>query len=329
MPQQQAILVTGGSGFLGSYCVKLLLERGYHVHTTVRNPNNEKKVAHLKALPGATERLTIFQAELLQEGAFDAAIDGCSVVLHTASPFFLQNQTPETLVEPAVQGTLNVLRSVSRAPHVRRVVLTSSTVSIYVHCGTKPESHVFNEDDWSNEDLMRKNNLWYAVSKTVAEREAWSFVEKLAAPHFDLVTMCPTWILGPMLQPELNQSSQKIFDYMTDVTKEIPLAVKTMVDVRDVALAHIVAFENPNASGRYMLVGAGPTEKEICEAIVAVSPTATVPTTVAPGADPVPLLYDCKKAEKELGIRFIPLTDMVAETCASLIQHGFVKQNTP
>ncbi|KAF0689127.1 Aste57867_19399 [Aphanomyces stellatus] len=324
MAGSNTVLVTGGSGFLGSYCIKLLLERGYRVHTTVRNPNNEKKVAHLKALPGAADRLTIFHADLLQEGSFDASIDGCSVVLHTASPFFLQNQTPETLVEPAVQGTLNLLRSVSRAPHVRRVVLTSSSASVYVHCGTKPATHVFKDDDWSHEDLMRKNEQWYYVSKTAAEREAWSFVAKLTEPHFDLVTMCPTLTLGPMLQPELNQSSQKIFNFMTGATKEIPRAFKTIVAVRDVALAHIVAFENPNASGRYLLIGACPTEKELCDAIVAACPTAQVPTTVAPGADPVMMLTDCSKAEKELAIRFIGTREMVAETCASLIHHGFV-----
>ncbi|KAG9407331.1 hypothetical protein AC1031_002059 [Aphanomyces cochlioides] len=321
----QVVCVTGGSGFLGSYCVKLLLERGYRVHTTVRDPANEKKVAHLKALPGANERLTLFKADLLEEGAFDAAIKNCSVVLHTASPFFLKNQTREALVEPAVQGTLNVLRSAARNPNIRRVVLTSSTVSVYIHLGTKSPDHVFTEEDWSHQELMEKNNMWYGVSKTVAERTAWEFVENLKEPHFDLVTMCPTWILGPMLQPELNESSQKIYDYLVGNTTEIARAVKTVVDVRDVALAHIVAFENPQASGRYLLVGASPTEEEIAAATKAAAPNAPVTTKLATEGEIVPLHCSCAKAERELGIRFYSLNEMVSATANSLTQHGLVQ----
>ncbi|RHY30275.1 hypothetical protein DYB32_004452, partial [Aphanomyces invadans] len=173
--RENVVCVTGGSGFLGSTCIKLLLERGYRVHATVRDPNNAAKVAHLKALSGASDRLTLFGADLLQ--------------------------------------------------------------------------------------------MWYGLSKTIAEREAWEFVRSLVNPHFDMVTMCPTWILGPMLQPELNESSKKIYDYMVGNTKEIMNTVKAMVDVRDVALAHIVGFENPQASGRYLLIGACPSEQEIANAV--------------------------------------------------------------
>ncbi|RHY01582.1 hypothetical protein DYB36_000571 [Aphanomyces astaci] len=271
--KEHVVCVTGGSGFLGSTCIKILLERGYRVHSTVRDPRNEPKVAHLKALPGAAERLTLFAADLLQEGSFDKAIHGAEVVLHTASPFFLTDQTRDNLVEPAVQGTLNVLRSVARAPSVRRVVLTSSTISVYGHCGTKPDSHVFTEADWSREDLMTERKMWYGLSKTVAEREAWEFMQT-TSPHFDLVAMCPTWILGPMLQPALNESNKKIYDYMVGNTPVILNAVKALVDVRDVAMAHIAAFENPQASGRYLLIGACPTEHEIADAVQQACPSA-------------------------------------------------------
>ncbi|RHY57576.1 hypothetical protein DYB30_010706, partial [Aphanomyces astaci] len=319
--KEHVVCVTGGSGFLGSTCIKILLERGYRVHSTVRDPRNEPKVAHLKALPGAAERLTLFAADLLQEGSFDEAIHGAEVVLHTASPFFLTDQTRDNLVEPAVQGTLNVLRSVARAPSVRRVVLTSSTISVYGHCGTKPDSHVFTEADWSREDLMTERKMWYGLSKTVAEREAWEFMQT-TSPHFDLVAMCPTWILGPMLQPTLNESNKKIYDYMVGNTPVILNAVKALVDVRDVAMAHIAAFENPQASGRYLLIGACPTEHEIADAVQQACPSARVPEASADSSPTVPLLYDCSKAEKELGIRFRSLTDMVQGTCDSLQHHG-------
>ncbi|CAK4069828.1 unnamed protein product [Aphanomyces euteiches] len=318
------VCVTGGSGFLGSYCIKLLLERGYRVHTTVRDPANAAKVNHLKELPGANDRLTFFQADLLTEGSFDRAIQGCSVVLHTASPFFMKNQSREGLVHPAVQGTLNVLRSVARTPGVRRVVLTSSSASVYVHCGTKPADHVFTEADWSHEDIMEKNENWYYLGKTLAERQAWEFVDSLPQPHFDLVTLCPTIVLGPMLQPELNQSSLKVYDYVMGNTAEIPRAIKTVVDIRDVALAHIVAFENPQASGRYLLVGASPTEEQIAAAVRAARPNAPVTTTLAPPKDIVSLKCSCIKAETELGLRFHSLDEMVRSMCDSLTSHGLI-----
>ncbi|ETW05152.1 hypothetical protein H310_04159 [Aphanomyces invadans] len=323
--RENVVCVTGGSGFLGSTCIKLLLERGYRVHATVRDPNNAAKVAHLKALSGASDRLTLFGADLLQEGSFDASIKGADVVLHTASPFFLTDQTRDSLVEPAVKGTLNVLRSVARTPSVRRVVLTSSTISIYGHCGTKPDSHVFTEEDWSHEELMAERKMWYGLSKTIAEREAWEFVRSLVNPHFDMVTMCPTWILGPMLQPELNESSKKIYDYMVGNTKEIMNTVKAMVDVRDVALAHIVGFENPQASGRYLLIGACPSEQEIANAVKNAYHSALTPEAPVFEECAAPLLYDCSKAEKELGIRFRNIQEMVQETCDSLRHHGLVK----
>ncbi|KAH9087711.1 hypothetical protein LEN26_019856 [Aphanomyces euteiches] len=320
----QVICVTGGSGFLGSYCVKLLLERGYRVQTTVRDPTNEKKVGHLKALPGANERLTIFKANLLEEGSFDEAIKDCSVVLHTASPVELKNQNRDQLVAPAVQGTLNVLRSAARTPGIRRVVLTSSMAAVYIHCDTKPVEHVFTEDDWSHEELIEKNKMWYCVSKTLAERAAWNFMENLSDAHFDLVAMCPTWIHGPMLQPELNESSEKIYDYLVGNVDEIPRVTRSVVDVRDVAFAHIAAFENPQASGRYTLVAASPTEEEIARAVKAARPNARVASKLAPGTGFVAKHCSSAKAEKELGIRFIPLEDMVRETCDSLTRIGLV-----
>ncbi|KAF0709799.1 hypothetical protein As57867_005740, partial [Aphanomyces stellatus] len=137
-PASTVVCVTGGSGFVGSYVVKTLLERGYTVHATARDVTNPAKVAHLTALPGAQDRLHLFQADLLRDGSFDDAIQGCSVVLHTASPFFSANTTRDNLIEPAVQGTLTVLRSCARTPSVRRVVLTSSTAAISIDMGTLP-----------------------------------------------------------------------------------------------------------------------------------------------------------------------------------------------
>ncbi|KAH9119314.1 hypothetical protein LEN26_011726 [Aphanomyces euteiches] len=316
MPRgEQVVCVTGGSGFIGAYCVKMLLERGYRVHTTVRDPTNAKKVVHLKALEGAIDRLTIFQAELLEEGSFSRAIQGCSVVLHTASPVDLKSDQRDELVEPAVRGTLNVLTS---------ALLTSSTAAVGGHCGTKPPGHVFTEADWSNLELMETNRMWYSVSKTLAERAAWKFMDSLADSPFDLVTICPAWVHGPMLQPALNESCERIYDYLVGNVKEIERTERTVVDVRDVALAHIAAFENPQASGRYLLVASSPTEEEIAAAVRAVCPDAPVATTLAPGTGIARHHCSSMKAVKDLGLRFVSLQEMIRETCEALARHGFV-----
>ena len=175
---EKLVCVTGASGFIASHLVKILLERGYTVHGTVRSTSNATKTQHLLNLPGAADRLKLFEADLLQEGSFDTAVAGCSVVFHTASPFFINGGTEENLVVPAVQGTTNVLDSVAKAGDATRVVLTSSTASVYVNYGAQPADYIYTEADWSNEDLARANGGWYFVSKTAAERAAWSFVEK-------------------------------------------------------------------------------------------------------------------------------------------------------
>ncbi|KDO35249.1 hypothetical protein SPRG_00094 [Saprolegnia parasitica CBS 223.65] len=319
----ETVCVTGGSGFLGSYIVKLLLERGYRVKTTVRNIHDAKKVAHLVALPGAAERLELCQADLLEEGSFDKAIEGCVGVFHTASPFFVKNQTRELLVVPAVQGTLNVLRSCARQATVRRVVLTSSMAAIYVHCDTLPDDHVFTEADWSNEDRMEKLGLWYCLSKTVAERTANAFVAE-TQPAFDLVAMCPTLILGPMLPPTMNESSDKIFKLANGDTKVLSLAGRTLVDVRDVALAHVLGFEKPAANGRYMLVSCYATDKEIVDGMRRVDPTIAVTATASPGQPAPRVNFDTNKARTGLGITFHALDAMLEGTCASLHEHKFL-----
>lgn len=173
MPER--VCVTGAGGFIGSWVVHSLLEHGYIVHGTVRNKN---KSSHLKELPNS-ERLHLFEADLLVEGSFDKAFEGCSGVFHTASPFFFSGVTdPETqMLKPAIDGTLSVLRSVCRTPTIKRVIVTSSLAAIIV--GNYEQDHEFTEEDWSDENLQRSANMWYLLSKNLAERAFWDFYNSL------------------------------------------------------------------------------------------------------------------------------------------------------
>lgn len=335
-PEDGPVCVTGATGYIAAYTVKLLLERGYTVRGTTRNTQPDK-VAHLTALPGARERLTLVQADLLDNSAFDGAIEGCVGVYHMASPFFLAGQTEEALLPPAIHGTKNVLAScLKHKATVKKVVLTSSTAAVYVNYGNKPPEHVYTEEDWSDEDAMKRHGFWYALSKQLAEKAAWELLE---GTGICLATMNPCLVVGPMLQPSLNTSCAAVLAYMNGSKAEIEATPKAIVDVRDVAIAHILAMENSQYSGRTLLIGAsfpwGDAKPWLAEAVPACAdgfPARQQDTNSLPppqdwamGWPGVHTLYDCSKAEK-LGVVFTGAEASIKDTARSLYQHGHFKQ---
>jgi dihydroflavonol-4-reductase len=244
------VCVTGAAGFIASRIVEQLLAQGYRVRGTVRSLRKEKDLAHLRALPGAATRLELVEADLLDSSSFDAAVKGCTHVLHTASPYVLDARDPQRdLVDPAVQGTRNVLLACQRAGTVRRVVVTSSMAAIT----DEPESdHVLTEADWNDKSTLDRNA--YYLSKTLAEREAWRFV-KDEKPSFDVVTINPFLVIGPSLSPGINTSNQMFVDLFGGKYPGIMNLTWGFVDVRDVAHAHVLAMETASASGRYICAG--------------------------------------------------------------------------
>lgn len=251
--QDSSILVTGATGYLASWIVYRLLYSGYSVHATARSLKNESKIAHLRKLEAEfPDKLSLYEADLLLPGSFDQAMTGCSIVIHTASPYFLEKpkNIDNELIKPALNGTLNVLASVNKIESIKRVVLTSSTATLYNDaCDIKA---MVQEDDINPNQNANHNP--YAYSKTVAENAAWE-VEKNQS-RWSLVTIHPSAIFGPSLSQRADSTSVKLLIQFLNGSFRmgVPKLWLGVVDVRDVAEAHIKAATLPDANNRYIIV---------------------------------------------------------------------------
>jgi nucleoside-diphosphate-sugar epimerase len=235
------------------------LEAGLTVHCAVRSPNNAEKVQHLvDAVKGTKGELKFFKADLLDEGSYEEAMKGCSVVFHTASPFNMSvdpAKVDEQLFDPAIKGTKNVLTSVSKTSSVKRVVLTSSvyaTMTDAADCLDEP-NQALTEDSW-NKTASRTYNP-YAFSKVLAEKEAWKIAD--AQTQYKLVVVNPGWVMGPGLKCHATSES---YSFMKTVgqggmASGVPAIGVPVVDVRDVAKIHVAAGFSDKAEGRYLAVG--------------------------------------------------------------------------
>lgn len=249
------VMVTGATGYLGSWVTKGLLDAGITVRAAVRDPQNTNKVAHLNRMAEQTPgTLRLFAGDLLQPGSYDEAMEGCAIVIHTASPILHSTDDPQhDLIEPALEGTRNVLAGVERTPSVTRVVLTSSIVAMYgdaVDIEGYP-GRVLTETCWNT--TSSAGHQPYPYSKTLAEKEAW----RLAAEQrrWDLVTINPAMIVGPALGSAPTSESFSTARMLIDGTARLgaPRLGISAVDVREVAQAHIAAAFLPEARGRYIV----------------------------------------------------------------------------
>ncbi|MBI3478979.1 MAG: NAD-dependent epimerase/dehydratase family protein [Nitrosomonadales bacterium] len=263
---EHKVLVTGAAGYLASWVVKYLLDEGHTVHATVRALSDRKKVQHLLDFAERfPNKLSLFEADLLDEGSFDQAMSGCSVVIHTASPYYLDKpKDPQAqLVQPALSGTLNVLASVNKTTTVKRVVLTSSIVALYNDaCDVSDATNHTVQESGINPNRDIGHNP-YAYSKTIAEQAAWGMQKKQS--RWDMVTIHPGAIFGPSLSKRADATSiGMMVQFLNGSFRTgVPRLWLGTVDVRDVAAAHVRAAVLPMAHGRYILVAQSLTLLEI------------------------------------------------------------------
>jgi len=254
---QTPVMVTGASGYVAGWIVHDLLAAGVTVHGTVRDPGNAAKVAHLSdmdaRLPGT---LKLFKADLLDPGSFSEAMTGCGIVFHTASPFTVSVDDPQAdLVDPALNGTRNVLEQVDKCPSVDRVVLTSSVVAMYGDMADIVEDHggTLTEDAWNTTSSL--DHQPYAFSKLLAEREAWRIAD--AQDRWKMTVINPSLVIGPAIGPAPTSESFEIVKAYGDGRTKTgaPRMNFGVVDVRDLARAHLAAAYLPDATGRHIISG--------------------------------------------------------------------------
>lgn len=343
------VLVTGATGYVAGWLVKRLLEQGHRVHAAVRDPSKKQKVAHLDALaeelPG---EIHYFQGDLLEEGSYLDAMQGCEVVFHTASPFITDVEDPQRdLVDPAVKGTRNVLNSCNATDSVRRVVLTSSCAAIYGDNADMADSKtgVFTEADWNTSSNL--SHQPYSFSKVEAEKAAWDIAEK--QNRWELVTVNPSLVLGPGIKPDATSESFSIMKQLANGTlktgaPDLPFG---LVDVRDVAEAHMRAAFTPQAKGRYITSGADSSLLEMASILRRQFgddwpfPTRKLPKSLLWLVGPIvnkaftrkfisrnvgqPASFDNTKSRKELGLSYRPLETTLADMFQQMVDAGTVR----
>jgi dihydroflavonol-4-reductase len=248
----EKVLVTGITGYIGEHCAAELLREGYEVVGTVRSLAKADATRKAISKVAQTDNLTFVEADLLSDKGWDDAMQGCSYVLHVASPFFLKEpQNENELIAPAVDGTLRVIKA-AKSAEVKRLVLTSSTFAIIAG----KETGKYGPQDWSD---TNKNIGAYAKSKTLAERAAWAEVK---GSNLELTVINPGAVFGPPIgSKDGAQNVAMMADMIAGKMPMIPDMAMGMVDVRDVAKLHIAAMTKSGASGkRFIACTAEPIE---------------------------------------------------------------------
>ncbi|KAL4577646.1 hypothetical protein LXL04_013757 [Taraxacum kok-saghyz] len=322
------VCVTGAAGFIGSWLVMRLLERGYIVRATVRDPDNVKKVKHLLELPKAETNLTLWKADLTQEGSFDDAIEGCHGVFHVATPMDFQSSDPENeIIKPTIEGVLSIIRSCVKAKTVKKLIFTSSAGTVNVHESQLP---VYDESHWSDLEFIysKKMTAWmYFVSKTLAERAAMEETEK---KNIDFISIIPTLVVGPFITPSFPPSLITALSLINGEESHYSIIKQGQyVHLDDLCESHIYLYENPEAKGRYICSSHDATIHQLAKMIKEKWPEYHVPTKFPGIDDELPVVSFSSKKLIDMGFKFkYDLEEMFEGAINSCREKGLLPHST-
>lgn len=341
------VMVTGATGYVAGRLVEKLLSEGLTVHAAVRNPNDKEKTKYLNALAEKLSgTIVYFKADLLNDSSYDEAMKGCELVFHTASPFTRVVKDPQKdLVDPAKKGTRNVLEAANRTESVKRVVLTSSCAAIYgdgIDVLSIP-NQTLTEEIWNTTSSL--SHQPYSYSKTEAEKEAWKLAKE--QDKWDLVTINPSFVLGPGINPNGTSDSFAIMKQVGNGDFKLggPEFNIGCVDVRDLAVAHFNAGFTPEANGRYIISGTNSNLLELAGYIKGKFPQYPIKVKklpkvllwlIAPMVGMTrkevslnigyPWKADNSKGINDLKMSYRPLKDTITEFFGQLVEAGVIKK---
>ncbi|MEO1305368.1 MAG: aldehyde reductase [Pseudomonadota bacterium] len=333
------VLVTGATGFIASHTILALVNKGYEVRGTARSASKAEQLnATLSAYAGKPIEVELVSADLTKDDGWAEAMEGVTYLQHLASP--IPNNLPKDpneLIIPAKEGALRALKA-AKVAGVKRAVMTSSFAAIAYGWGDARPANL-DESHWSNPDNL-KDNTAYTRSKAIAEKAAWDYVSGDGA-GLELTTINPVAVLGPAMSGDVSASLELVTQPMLNKVPAFPKLTFGIVDVRDVALAHVAAMEKPDAAGERFIVGERVLSfTQIGDVLREAYPGRKLPKGELPSwlvrmltlVNPtlkqiVPELekersFSNEKSKTMLGIDYIPAEDAILASTNSLIDLG-------
>lgn len=303
--KQGTLLVTGSTGHLGSWLVLRLLELGFKVRAAVIDPDDASDISSLLSIPVLARRnLQIVKADLNVQGDFDSAVQGCDGVFHLACRTnFIVDDPQKDVIDPAVEGTLNVLRSCAKCPSIKRIVHASSAAAIRFSREEIP-GKVYDESCWTDVDFCLETKIpgWpYFVGKTLGEKAAIQFAQD---NNLDLVTVVPAIVNGPFLLSRIPNSVKDCLALITGEFFKLPFLQRiSYVHTEDVISAFIFLYENAEAKGRYICSEEDASIDDVAKLLASRYPEFNVPTDLAYLGETVLHYFDSSKLKK-LGFQY-------------------------